>query len=189
MSEFDLSVGASYEDRRRALCASHLRDLGLSGEVSSLGLQAQEPVKLITLLNIATVGCFLDYVAESAGRPTGELMDDPAFANLPYWQDSLWAPLDFTPAKAFEDDSDGPFFFGSSPRLLAALNHIKTISRIPLGPAPSQYEVMISDPRTFYKTFDRLADEQSCIQWVWRGLHDAATLALQKRVPMLGNGL
>jgi len=116
-------------------------------------------------------------------------MNDDAFENLPYWEDSLWASVDFTPAKPFVDDQDGPFFLGSSPRLLATLNHIKSISRISLGSVPHGYDLMLSDRKAFYRSFNGLDDEQSCIQWVWRGLYDATTLAVRSKLPMLGIGL
>lgn len=189
MSEFELSVGACYDERRRRICISHLEGLGLDGNNSALEPETHQPVKSFLLLNVATVCTFTDYVSELVGRPTGDLMNDDSFANLPYWEDCLWAPSDFTPSKAFAEDQDGPFFFGSNPRLLATLNHIKSISRIPFGPVPPGYDLMLSDRKAFYKSFNGLDGEQSCIQWVWRGLHDAATLAVHSRLPMLGIGL
>ena len=189
MSEFDLSVGDSYDIRRTQLCISHLRNLGLSSKASDWGLETRQPIKKFFLLNLGTVVMFTDYVAKLVGRPTRLLMRDDAFENLPYWQDTLWAPVAFTPGKAFENDQAGPFYFGSSPRLLETLNYIKSISRIPLGPVPQQYDLMVTDFRAFYKNFRDLDSEQSCIQWVWRGLYDAATLAVQSKSPMLGNGL
>ena len=188
MSEFTLSVGASYEERRRKLCAAHLQDAGFQHTDIEQALQLRAPVKEFLLLNVATMCLFQDYIAELTGRSTNELAQDAAFVNLPYWEDVLWAPLEF-PAKAFPDDPDGPFFFGSSPGLLATLNHIKSISRIPLGPAPQGYDLMTTDMKNFYRSFDGLKDDQSCIQWVWRGLHDGASLAVKQKVPMLGNGL
>jgi hypothetical protein len=189
MSEFNFTVGACYDERRKAICASHLQKLGFHGGEIGQALQIRKPVKEFLLLNVATICVFHDYVAGLVGKSTSELMKDEAFANLAFWDDSLWAPIDFTPTNAFEDDPDGPFFFGSSPRLLATLNHIKSISKIPLGPVPKEYELMVADLKTFYRSFNGLNDDQSGIQWVWRGLHDATTLAVQNKLPMLGNGL
>lgn len=189
MSEFNLTVGECYEQRRTTRCMSHLQGLGMRTDDSLFKSQDRQSKKTFLLLNIATMGIFLNYVAQLVARPSEELADDLAFINLPYWQDSLWMPLDFARPARFEDDEDGPFFFGSSLRLLATLDFIKSISRIPLGPAPPGYDLMVSDLRAFYKNFQGLEDEQSCIQWVWRGLHDGATLAIQSKSPMLGNGL
>lgn len=189
MSEFTLTVGECYEQRRSERCMTHLQSLGISADPTFFRPHASNPHRTYLLLNDATVGTFLDYVARLAGRPGNQLMNDPAFNNLPYWQDTLWIPFDFAHATAFVDDPDGPFFFGSSPRLLATLNAIKSSSQIPLGPAPAGYDLMISDERAFYKGFRGLQDDPSCIQWVWRGLHDAATLAVGNKLPMLGNGL
>jgi hypothetical protein len=119
MSEFHLDVGACVNERRKRTCISHLVEFGFINEAADLGFEHHQPIKIYSLLNLATVTAFTDYVADLVGRPTSDLMNDDDFANLPYWQDSIWASLDFAPARPFEDDLDGPFFFGSSPRLFS----------------------------------------------------------------------
>jgi hypothetical protein len=48
---------------------------------------------------------------------------------------------------------------------------------------------MLTDLDAFERLFNGLSDEKSCIQWVWRGLFDATELAVQRKLPILGNGL
>jgi hypothetical protein len=189
MSELTLTVGECCDERRSNQCISHIQELGLNPDVSCFRSQERGLNKKFLLLNLATVGVFLDYSASLVSKSTNELISDPAFMNLPFWQESFWIPQDFAPAKAFEEDDDGPFFFGSNLQLLLTLDFIKSVSRIPLGPVPPAYDLMVRDLRSFYREFKGIDGEQGCIQWVWRGLYDGATLAVQNKLPMAGNGL
>ncbi|MGQ9778583.1 MAG: hypothetical protein ACUVRM_01725 [Bacillota bacterium] len=197
MSEFDLVIGRTYDRRRSALCLGYLHTLGLvrKGLIGNFTgpnaawATAHKEIDSISLLNLATVCIFINFAAEVLERSENDLMEDPIFGNLPWWMDLLWAPVEFSPPKAFPDDSDGPFFFGSIPGLLSALEIIKSKSPLPLGTVPPSYELMRRDPKSFAQNFKGLEDNNECIQWIWRGLFDAATLALEHHQPLLGNGL
>jgi hypothetical protein len=116
-------------------------------------------------------------------------MNNDEFSNLPFWQESIWVPIDFCPSKVFEKDRDGPFFFGSAPRLISTLNKVKDLSRIPLGKAPEGYEEMVLNYDSFIEKFDGFSEDTSCIQWVWYCLYYATELAIGKKLPLLGCGL
>jgi hypothetical protein len=194
MSEYTLKIGDQFDDRRTKLCLSHLHSLALikksflgkySGEASEWINASGQPLKTISLLNLATTCAFNEYVANVFEKPEKELMDDADFGNLPWWQYSMWIPVDFSPPRAFEKDPEFPFFFGSA----QILDRIKASSQISLTGAPKDYLRMIENYDEFERSFDGLKDQASCIQWVWHGLHDAAQLSVEKKLPILGNGI
>jgi hypothetical protein len=198
MSEYSLTIAKSYEKRRWGRCVAHLDSLGHANNAfvrefeidDGLWPMQREEVAGISLLNLATVGLLTDFVSELLGRSGNDLMEDELFGNLPWWLDCIWIPVDFSPPRAFEDDPDGPFFFGSAPRLMTALGTIQSKSTLPLGPVLPAYKTMRDDLRAFYRSpFEGLRDDNEGIQWVWRGLFDAATIAQQDCLPILGNGL
>ena len=198
MSEYILDIGECYDNRRMKLCLSYLHQLGLvqknifgkfGGQNVDLLNVSGKSLKTVSLLNLATVSLFLDYVGKLFDTPTYELMKNDDFSNLPFWQESLWVPLEFSPSKVFERDRDGPFFFGSAPRLLLTLNKVKKLSRIPLGKVPEGYEQMVQDYDLFIEKFDGFSDNSSCIQWVWKCLHYATEIAMQNSLPLLRFGL
>lgn len=199
MSDYSLTIAKSYDKRRWDRCVAHLGQVSQADNAFVDEFQAHDGFWLrpqergvaeILLLNSPTVGLFTDFVSELLGRPGNDLMEDELFGNLPWWLDCIWVPVDFSPPRAFEDDPESAFFFGSVPRLMRALDTIRSKSTLPLGPAPPAYETMREDLRAFYRSdFEGLRDNSECIQWVWRGLFDAATIAQQERLPILGNGL
>lgn len=197
MSEYDLIVGKSYDKRRNDVCLGHLQSLGLvskgmfggfKGDNAKWAAFSKESAAF-SLLNLATVCVFTDHVAQVMGQTQESLMNHETLGNLPWWMDSVWVPVDFSLHRAFEEDADGPFFLGSVSRLLVALGEVKKRSTIALDRKPPSYSAVREDPCGFAKDFQGLKDDEECIQWVWNGLYEAATLAETQQMPLLGNGL
>ena len=197
MSEYYLTVGKGYEKRRRIVCLGHMQNLGLVSKGFFGGFKgdnakwtvSDREIAAYSLLNLATVCVFTDHVAQVMRQTPDILMEHETLGNLPWWMDSVWLPVDFSQHRAFEDDADGPFFLGSVPRLLAALDEVKRQSHIALDRTPASYSAMCRDPRGFVSDFHGLKDNDECVQWVWNALYEAATHADKQHLPVLGNGL
>lgn len=134
----------------------------------------------ISILNMASVGLFTDHVAKLEGfADSGAAMDGTRFPHLPWWQTSVWLPTAFVPPKDPPIDMDGwPVFLGSCQGLLADLSGVQKLSDMHLGTNPDGYDEMRADYKVFTRSGFEMSDERSIIQWVWKGLHDAAKLAL-----------
>lgn len=143
-----------------------------------------ERVAEISLLNLASVCSFLDYVAGSEGfRDSGEGMEGTRFRNLPWWEESVWLPVAIDPPPEPHDPSE-PLFVGSSPGLLAELASIRTMSRLDLGAIPDGYLEMRNDFKAFSRSSFELAGRDAVIRRVWRGLNDAAEIAVRNAAPL-----
>ena len=79
-----------------------------------------------------------------------------------------------------------PIFVGSSFGLLDNLADIATRSPHDLGVVPPHFELMRSDPRAFFALQVDAFDERAMLQWIWRALFEAATLSVERNVPMWG---
>ena len=86
------------------------------------------------------------------------------------------------------EDHGFPVFLGSCQGLLENLNEIRSLSSLGLGQAPRGYDLMRSDLKAFYRSNFAIEDPTAIIQWVWKGLHDGVTLALQHGAPLVGCG-
>jgi hypothetical protein len=109
------------------------------------------------------------------------------FRNLPWWENSIWLPVEFNPPEKPSIEENGfPVFVGSSHRLLSELEEVQRSSPLALGTTPQGYDEMRSDLEGFYRSQFSLSEESSIIQWVWKGLYDAALIAIRERAPIWG---
>ncbi len=136
-------------------------------------------VEEITLLNLATLVFFTNYVLQLQGL-TDRKRSRSRFKNLPEWETNVWlpTPLDFRPP----DPRDRGIFIGSALDLRDELDEIRRLSDLGLGELPPGYEDMRAGhalPVSF-----KLAEDRDCIRWVWRGLWDGADLAVRNTAPM-----
>jgi len=142
----------------------------------------------ISLLNLASVCLFTDYVARLEGfANSAAALGHTRFQHLPLWQMSIWLPVLFQPPREPTISTEGwPVFLGSCQCLLAELAEIQQLSEMELGATPDGYEAMRADYIAFVRSGFALRDDRSIIQWIWRGLHDGAELAIRDSVPLLG---
>jgi len=148
--------------------------------------QAGEDIT-ISLLNLASVCCFLDHVAKLEGFPDSETaLDKTRFRNLPWWQTSIWLPLVFRPPQELAIESEElPVFLGSSQGLLSDLDEVQRLSGLDLGKKPDGYDRMRMDLSAFRRSDFVSADESSVVRWVWLGLRDGAEISLRRSSPLL----
>ncbi len=177
MSEADLNIGRLPEEFEKAAVAATARlRVADSGRWRQFAGQSTE----ISLFNLATVCLFTDHVADLEGfTNSGEAMERTKFRHLPWWQTSIWLPVEFQPPKDPAIDMDGwPIFLGSCQCLLADLAEVKKLSDMNLGATPDDYLKMRADYKAFMRSDFSLSDERILIQWIWRGLYDGAELGM-----------
>ena len=75
-------------------------------------------------------------------------------------------------------------FFGSAYSLLANLAAISIASPYGLGTVPPHFDLMRTDPSSFYALQLDAFDEPTTLQWVWRALFAAATLSVEQNTPL-----
>jgi hypothetical protein len=135
---------------------------------------ADEEVASIDALNLASVVLFLNHAAQLDGsRCSDDRMLECRWRQLPVWMASCWLPVEAQVHDQRELNGE-PVFIGSAQALLVELAEIAALSPHRLGNVPAQYQADIDDP----------LDETATLQWVWRAFFDAATLAVQCKVPM-----
>lgn len=184
MSEANLNIGRLPEELEEAASAAVAR-LGIKD--SPRWREFASPPTNISLFNLATVVLFTDHVAKLEGfSDSGAAMEGTRFRHLPWWQTSIWLPLEFQPPSDPAIDMDGwPIFLGSCQGLLADLTEVQKLSDMHLSATPSGYTNMRADYRAFMRSRFTMSDERSLIQWVWCGLHDAAQLGMNGAPVML----
>jgi hypothetical protein len=186
----DLVVGPADLSWLKEAIASHLTELGVKHDLERwLAAGASQPEYETTILcgNSAWIIEFLRHVVrcegysdERAGIAAGE-NGNSKYRNLPWWDDSVWLPIELEPATL---EVDAPFFLGSCTALLRELHDLQKTSQIQLGSAPQGYEEMRADIRKFYRSFHsggtfQLTDAD-CVRWVWLALRDGAELAIKE---------
>jgi hypothetical protein len=150
------------------------------------------PEESFSLLNLASVVALTDHVASLEGlTDSANALGRTRFVNLPWWMTCIWLPVQFhVPAEPVVHYGDDPIFVGSCAGLLEDLAAVRDLSNLSLGESPPGYAEMRRDYEAFlgdWRTFE-LKDERDVIRWVWRGLHDAAELALQRGCAMTALG-
>lgn len=183
MSEASLTVGRLPPEMEKAADAAIAR-LGIPNS-AAWRQYAGQPAE-ISIFNLASVCFFTDHVAKLEGFvDSGKAMERTRFRNLPWWLLSVWLPVLFQPPPEPAIDMGGdPVFLGSAQGLLADLIEVQKVSDMGLGTVPDGYDKMRADYRAFMRSGFQLSDERIILQWVWKGLHDGATLAA-KGSPLL----
>jgi hypothetical protein len=184
MSYFELTVGRLPEDLADG-CADALERLGIPD--SSAWQFCAPKIAAFNLFNLATIVSFLDYVAKLEGfESSSKALEHTRFRNLPWWEMSIWLPLPFQPPPDLVIQDSGYLFLGSSHGLLTELAEIQRLSDLGLGAIPPGYEHMLADDDVFWQTDFSESSHTTFIQWIWRGLHDAAELSIVKSAPIQG---
>jgi len=181
----DLTIGKLPEEMQEGAVAAVAR-LGVRD--SEEWQKTPEHIATINLLNLASVVFFTDHVAKLEDfADSAAALEHTRFRHLPWWQTSIWLPISFQPPPEPAMESDGwPVFLGSCQGLLADLAEIQKLSDMSLGATPEGYDAMRADHGAFMRSGFELSDDRSIIQWVWRGLHDSAEMALSRSSPIFG---
>jgi len=99
--------------------------------------------------------------------------------NLPWWDDSIWLPLEFDKPGTLEDRST--FFVGSCQQLIVELEEMRHTSSLRLGEVVPEYTDMRTDFLNFVRSNPDLAlSDDDTIRWMWRALRDGAELAISQ---------
>jgi hypothetical protein len=169
-----IAVGRPFIDLEGIKDAMRLAAPALDATALCAVWGAAEEVANIDAMNLASVVLFLDHVAELDGlQNADEALAKGRWRQLPYWMASCWLPVEAKVDNQRELDGE-PVFIGSAPALLTELAEIAALSPYKLGTVPVQYQTDVDEP----------LDETVTLQWVWRAFFDAATLAVEHKVPM-----
>lgn len=169
----------------------------IAGFLSSRGLEAgletwrerPDTIAEISCLNGATVMEFLRHAVKLEGC-TDENAGFAAGAdgklkgkNFPWWDNSLWLPLEFDDPGGLDDDPT--FFVGSCQRLIAELDELKLNSPLRLGEVVSEYSDMRGDFLKLVRSDTELdLSVEDCVRWIWRALHDGVKLAIAENAAL-----
>ena len=122
------------------------------------------------------------YADEAAGFAAGEC-GKLKWKNFPWWDNSLWLPLEFDDPGGLDDDPT--FFVGSCQNLIAELDDLKRTSPLELGGVVTEYSDMRADFLKFARSNTRLdLRTEDCVRWIWRALHDGAELAIAQNAAL-----
>jgi hypothetical protein len=177
----DLIVGSAGLQDFAGSISSFLSARGLEVGLA-IWLERPDTIAEISCLNGATVMEFLRHAVQLEGYAD----EDAGFAagaygklkgkNFPWWDNSLWLPLEFDDPGRLDDDAT---FVGSCQTLIAELDELKRISPLQLGDVVSEYSDMRADFLKFVRS-DTVLDlrAEDCVRWIWRALRDGAELAI-----------
>lgn len=187
-----LVVGRMAGRKERRAAAAYLAgasDAELTSDTRVALLKAWDaaPAKIACLdaLNEASTCAFGGHAAALEGlKDFNEAMTRGRWRHLPYWIDSSWLPVRSDTTFIERDKYGWPSFFGSAYGLLANLADIAAASPHGLGTVPPHFELMRTDLRAFYARKLDAFDEPTTLQWVWLALFEAATLCVERNVPM-----
>jgi hypothetical protein len=179
-----LPSAEAHDDARTYLAGASDAALTSDAQAKLLKIWRAAPKKVAYLdpLNLASQVQFLKHVVALEGlKDINEAMMRSRWRHLPYWIESYWLPVRSDMAVAHEGG-----FFGSSCGLLANLAEIAALSPHGLGTVPAHFDLMLSDLRAFYALdLNPVTESESAmLQWVWRALFEAATLSVERNVPM-----
>jgi len=178
----DLGVGKLRADQEASVSRTLLR-LGVDDD----GAWKHCPKNLATigLFNLGSIVRFNDHVAALEGiTDRGRAYQQTRFVNLGWWIYSIWLPIEFDPPRdpALPDN----VFLGSSFGLLNDLAEIRKLSPLSLGTTPPGYDDMRSDIRAWFKSRFKVIGDQAIIQWIWKGLDEAARISIEESAPIFG---
>jgi hypothetical protein len=180
----DLVIGQASLSWMEEMLAARAAALGLSDALHELFMGSDDETVLCSL-NAASFVLFLDHVSTLDGHADSQIafeafrQGDSKFRNMPWWDDSIWLPFEFTDVGTIEGDF--PTFVGCCPALLRELEAIKSLSQLGLGNKPSGYDEMREDISAFYRSAHTPLDEADTIRWIWRALYDGAEIAMTSK--------
>jgi hypothetical protein len=162
------------------MLSARAASLGLSDALHQLFVESDDDTVFCSL-NTASFVMFLNHVSALDGHADSRIAfeafrrGDSKFRNMPWWDDSIWLPFEFTEVGTIEGNF--PTFVGCCPALLRELEIIRSLSQLNLGAKPPGYEEMREDISAFYQGPHAQLDEADTIRWIWRALYDGAEIA------------
>jgi hypothetical protein len=202
-----LTVGRLWDITRddAATWLAGASDARLAGAAQAELLRAweggPEEIAFFDVLSFDGTGALLDHAARLQGlRDSTEVIERGRWRHLPYWMASHWLPVRSGRSETFGDGLETRFL-GSAHTLLANLADIAAASPHDLSAIPPYFELMRTDARAFklprHDPFDinpvrKLRtllgpdsfDDKTVLQWAWRGFFEAATLSVERNLPM-----
>jgi len=184
----NLIVGSAGLQDFEGAIASFLSSRGLEVGLATW-LERPDTIAAISCLNGADVMEFLRHAAQLEGYTD----EDTGFAagecgklngkNFPWWDNSLWLPLEFDNPGGLDDDPT--IFVGSCQRLIAELDELKRTSPLQLGDVVTEYFDMRADFLKFVRSNTELVlRTEDCVRWIWRALRDGAELAIAQNAAL-----
>jgi hypothetical protein len=178
----DLAVGKLDADQEATVSKVLLR---LSVEDDGAWRHCPKNLATIGLFNLGSIVLFNHHVANLEGIANkGLAYQKTRFVNLTWWIYSIWLPIDFAAPR--EPALPDNVFLGSSVGLLNELAEVRKLSPLSLGTTPPGYDAMRSDIRTWFKSRFELVGDQAIIQWIWKGLDEAARISIEESAPIFG---
>lgn len=184
----DLIVGSAGFKGFEGLITDFLSSRRVEVELATW-LECPDTIATVSCLNGATVVEFLrhavqleGYSDENAGFAAGA-DGKLKWKNFPWWDNSLWLPLEFDNPGGLDDDPT--FFVGSCQRLIAELDELKQTSPLQLGDVVSEYSEMRADfPKVVRSNTELDLRTEESIRWIWRALRDGAELAIAQNTAL-----
>jgi hypothetical protein len=141
-------------------------------------------VGYLDTLNEASVAAFLEFTAKLEGTSSQEAIENSKWKNLPYWLYSIWLPLESINADPVVVEIEGmPTLIGTATGLVNNLEAIAAAAKIGLKQKPSNFDLMMSDPKAFYALKVEL-DEETTLRWIWNSHYEGAKLSLLHNMPL-----
>jgi hypothetical protein len=172
---------------------SFLRRLLRPDEAARRAAQVVEPWKtskkediLIDTLNEASIVIFLEHTAKLEElSAVDEAIDKSRWRNLPYWQHSIWLPLKGRKlAPIVAQVSGWPCLVGTASGLLDDLKDIAAISPKTLAEKPKSFDLMLSDPKTYFAQSTNALSEDETLCWIWHAYNFGAEQAIARSMPL-----
>src|SRR5262249_53529746 len=108
-----------------------------------------------------------------------------SWKHLPYWESSVWLPLEGGQSKPLiVKIGEWPTLVGTSHGLLGDLREIAEKSDMHLGKKPEHFDLMRSDPNSYYALHVANLDMGTTLQWIWLAYATGAELAISHGKPL-----
>jgi len=185
-------VSVGVEQSLQSFLGRILSKSPLDQKVNSLILEwkaGPAEVGYLDTLNEASVVTFLEFTAKLEGTSSEEAIQNSKWKNLPYWLQSIWLPLESIKVDPVVVEIEGmPTLIGTATGLVNDLEAIAVAAKIGLQKKPSNFDLMLSDPKAFYALEVADLDEQTTLRWLWNSYYEGAKLSLLHNRPLWSGG-
>jgi hypothetical protein len=186
-------ISAGFGPLPQSFLSNFLRKSPLDEKVNSLIEEWRSgPAEngYVDTLNEASACAFLDYTAKLEGCASSEeAIENSKWKNLPYWLQSVWLPLEGINVHPAVVKIEGtPTLIGTAAGLVNNLDEIANAADIGLKQKPNNFDLMMSDLKSFYSLKVGDLDEETTLRWLWNSYYEGAKLALQHNRPVWSGG-
>lgn len=185
-------VSAGVEQSLQSFLGRFLGKSPLDQRVNSLIMEwkaGTAEVGNLNTMNEASVVAFLEFTAKLEGISSEEAIENSKWKNLPYWLQAIWLPLEGINVDPVVVEIEGmPTFIGTATGLVNDLEAIAAAAKIGLKKKPSNFDLMMSDPKAFYALKVADLDEEATLRWIWNSYYEGAKLSLLHNRPLWSGG-